>query len=221
MHQYGYGRDHDATHHTRPHSQSAPPQLNLNALKPPSMGSRQASSTSVYPPVVEEPEEMEYEESMEKRYRDPYTRSSSSKSVNGPPKLPALPTTSGHKFSNMFHLSTSENPAKYEVRGGGHRGTKDYPHLKASESHTEMEERESLVEKEGEKEWDSVGHSPIHQSHYRQTEDSDDDEGPKSAVTDESFGHVLRVERRPVLDDGLFVSRAGDYWTGREQGGKI
>lgn len=188
VHQYGYGREDDATHHYRQHPHSAPP---LGAMP---MAKRQGSMGSVYPPVMEENEEP-FSAPMEKaNYLDPYSQPDSGRLSKNPSNIS---TRSGHggpnRFANMFHFSSSADPSKQEVRGGSHRGTKDYPHLQTRDFAMEHEERAALVDTDGPR--------------YGRNNDSDDeDEGkrrsyeeePRSAVTDESMGHVFLAEVRPA-----------------------
>jgi hypothetical protein len=142
-----------------------------------------SGGTPVYPPVPEESEEP-YTAPMEKTsYLDPYAQNDNDRLVASPS---AISTRSGHggKLANMFHFSTSADPSKHhEVRGGGHRGTKDYPHLRTRDFATEQQERAGLVDSDA----------------------ADEDSGrpsfedePRSAITDESMGHVLLAERRPA-----------------------
>ena len=81
----------------------------------------------------------------------------------------------------MFHFSTSADPSKHQVRGGAHRGTKDYPHLKTKDlAVEELQERKALV-----------GDSPTDVRESLEEE-------PMSAVTDESVGHVFQALVRPA-----------------------
>jgi hypothetical protein len=51
-------------------------------------------------------------------------------------------------LSGLFHFGTAPDlTLKHEdlIRGGAHRGTKDYPYLKERDAKVEQEEREGLV----------------------------------------------------------------------------
>lgn len=160
-----------------------------NAMRSPGMGNRQGSTSSVYPPVLEEPETDEPEEMEKPRsYLDPYTQTSSTQLSKNPSKHATSPGHGG-KFANMFHFSSSHDPSKQDVRGGAHRGMEDYPRLRTRDYATEHEERAGLV-------GSGRGHAAQESIDEDQQRQSYEDE-PRSAVTDESFGHVLQATRRP------------------------
>jgi hypothetical protein len=240
VHQYGYGRGDDATHEHRQHPR-------------PKMSFRQSSSGSqTYPPVMEENEEdqekNEYEyglpphpaplknrPSVQKYYSDPYAQS-----PNARPKLESSDSKSStHSlkgFGGIFNFSHSADPSRAgmtspisagqgDARGGAHRGTKDYPHLPKREKDVEREERRGLVldtdgHDEGEDGGDGEGGDISGRMSY--------DEEPRSAVTEESIGHVMRAERWTPLGgvlqertegDGGVVSPAGNG-IGQASGGR-
>jgi hypothetical protein len=208
VHQYGYGREDDSTHHYRTHGNSAPPLFHLNAGKVPGMGKRQASSSSVYPPLVEEPEEMGEVQSAPAGpgYLDPYGHPGKGRLSRNPSKVSdhapqASPTAAG-RLANMFHFGSADS-SRYEVRGGTHRGTKDYPHLRTKDIAVEREERAALVDRETDGDDDGED-GTLRSTHRRSNSEAQDGEDareydePRSAVTDESFGHVLQAERIPA-----------------------
>jgi len=191
VHEYGYGRNAEAVHHYRQNPHSAPPMSVTNARSP-RKGNRSASTSvsSVYPPVVETPDEYADASTppLDKRgkYLDAYDRPGPSNLSQNPPHSaphhPGLPRApSSGKLANMFHFSTSADPSKHQVRGGAHRGTKDYPHLKTKDlAVEELQERKALV-----------GDSPTDVRESLEEE-------PMSAVTDESVGHVFQALVRPA-----------------------
>ena len=199
VHQYGYGRGDEAVHGFRQHPHLLPPMSNS------ATGRRSASNSisSIYPPVVESPDE--YADlatpPLDKRgrYLDPYNAPGPSNLSKKPPRSRSnspgpsgLPSTS--KLANMFHFSTSADPSKHQVRGGAHRGTKDYPQLKTKDlAPEEMQERRGLV-----------SDSP---TDVRESTSYDDE--PQSAVTDESMGHVFKATVRPLQTTTGRAS--GDY----------
>lgn len=234
VHQYGYKRSDEPTHMVRPHPQphSAPPMpVSMGSAAPqmPSFQYRQASASSVYPPVMESPDE--YDEDGAERdvgsapvayrdyadYPDPYAH-----------PHPAQPQgqhgqSSRHGIANMLHLSTSNDPSrksqsqhsskspssskkvssksKEDVRGGARRGTKDYPHLSKREAGVEREERRGLVRDESDERLDmDRGRESDSDASVTETEEHYDE--PKSAVTDESMGHVFKATRQQAQRSG-------------------
>ena len=179
VHQYGYGRNLDATHSSRPHPFPTSPLPSSDpgaGRSAPFLQNRQASSGFVYPPVMEEPEDDAGEMSTAHShtghvqsasyYPDPYRRSPQ------PPKIdtfsPRTSTSSGNPgpiktLGNLFHLSQSHTQrSNSEVRGGAHRGTRDYPHLPDTDRDVETEERAALVQSDDEDERErGVMESPL------------------------------------------------------------
>lgn len=202
MHQYGYGKDDDAYHHYRQHPHSAPPlshTLSQSRSVPSIITTRQPSTGSTYPPVMEEPEDDEdlgggYRSSREKGYLDPYSQASGKytyQSDNVPSsgildQQGRRPSRSGGgTLSNLFNFSQSADPSKQTSS----HGKRDHPHISRRDYALEHEEREALV-------------SPIMYGDEKFGDDRHSEEGresyeePRSAVTDESVGHVFRAERR-------------------------
>lgn len=146
----------------------------------PTIGDRKVSTGSTYPPVIEEPEEdagdavttqSGHVESAS-YYPDPYRQSPGDR-----PKLETQSSrgsTSGgsgpiRTLSNMFSRSPVERQHS-DVRGGAHRGTKDYPHLPKNERDVESEERAGLFDSDEEDE------RPVREG----------EEGPRSALSESS-----------------------------------
>ena len=227
VHQYGYNRTDEPTHMLRPHPQ---PQSSISMVSSPSRQpayqSRQASANSVYPPVLEEPEDNDDPTSaasapMEKvrhvSYLDPYERPKSA--------VPASTSSRGHP--SLFHISTSADPSTFrksrshskgespssrsrskdkEIRGSSRRGTKDYPHLSKREAGVEKEERRALVRDDGDERFAQDSGSD--------TEGRASYDEPKSAITDESMGDIFKAVKRSVpeySDIPPVPSRAGGY----------
>lgn len=225
VHQYGYNRTDEPTHILRPHPQ---PQSSISMVSSPSrqpaFQHRQASASSVYPPVLEEPDDFDddtsaatapIEQIRHVSYNDPYDRARSAVSSS----------TSSRGDPNLFHMSTSVDPSKSkksrsgskddstssgsgsrdkDVRGGSRRGTKDYPHLSKREAGLEREERRALVGDDSEERFPQDSESD--------TEGRGSYEEPKSAITDESVGHVFKAVKRSLpeySDNPPVPSRAG------------
>jgi hypothetical protein len=188
VHQYGYGRDDDATHEHRAHP---PPRLR-----------QQASSSSASYPVIEEtedelnrndyaydrPQPPSKSPTIGGHYVDPYS--------NLQPARPRLESSDSRSsasslkgFAGMFNFSHSADPSKagVDTRGGAHRGTRDYPHLSKKDKAVEKEERRGLVV-------DTDGHGEEGEEGDLAGRGSREEE-PRSAVTEESLGHVMRAER--------------------------
>jgi hypothetical protein len=119
-------------------------------------------------------------------YLDPYAQASPTQ-LNKNPSKHSTHAGHGGKLANMFHFSPSHDPSKQEVRGGAHRGMEDYPRLKTRDHATEHEERAGLVGTD-------EGHASRESIDEGRRESYEDE--PRSAVTDESFGHVLHATRR-------------------------
>ena len=262
MHQYGYKRSDEPTHMIRPHPQpySAPPMpVSMGSAAPqmPSFQYRQASASSIYPPVMESPDE--YDEDGNERdvvsapvtyrdhgdYPDPYARPHSAR----PQVQPHQDQPSRHGIANMLHLSTSTDPSrksqsqhssksqssskkassrsKEDVRGGARRGTKDYPHLSKREAGVEREERRGLVRDESDERL-NMDRGRESDSDASNTETEEHYDEPKSAVTDESMGHVFKAVRKAAplippmptsmpLDMGLSGSEYDSQRTPRQR----
>jgi hypothetical protein len=142
-------------------------------------------------------------------YPDPYNN------LQPLPERPRLETKastsstgSARGFGGIFHFSHSADPSKAaptpavgDIRGGAHRGTKDYPHLSKKEKAVEREERRGLVvdtDKGYEEDGDLGGRA------------SYEEEEPRSAVTEESLGHIMSAQRMPLggRDEGEGEARS-------------
>ncbi len=197
VHQYGYGGDHDATHTSRPHPSPAPLLTSSNSgsgRSAPFLATRQVSSGSSYPPVMEESEEdaadamttVSGHGERASYFPDPYRQSP----IDFRPRLDtqnsrgsSTSTGSGpiQTLSNLFHSHPERRDS--EVRGGAHRGTRDYPHLPKEERDMENEERAALVRSDDEDE------RPVHRV----------EEQPRSAASDSS-GSGGRAAGRKLPD---------------------
>lgn len=167
IHQYDYGAQGGGQHTLRPH---APTLLQVPSRK----------SSGLYPPVVEEDEEDEKPISPSTTdathahasiqtatsYNDPYRQpqSISAPFVTSPSSASSRSGLSGifSGFSNNPDLSLGRQ--KSDIRGGGHRGVKDYPHLPKEDADMERDQRRGLVSHEDDVEMEEG---------YRDPEDGD------------------------------------------------
>ena len=162
------------------------------------------SSTGIlaYPPstwdIPEEDEDVKVmSASIEKsgrHYHDPYPAPQSARAMS-----PRSPSTGRQVFNNLFHFGHSADPSRQsskDVRSGSNRGGKDYPHVPKKNYAMEREERAALVrdDEDGYKSEDE-DKKGLYDEDLKK--DSFEEE-PKSAVTEESMGHVHFAERRPA-----------------------
>ncbi|KAL1410836.1 hypothetical protein Q8F55_001779 [Vanrija albida] len=147
VHKYGYTRHDghtDATHETRAHSD--------DTKGTPLGGRRQFSGSSQaaeagHMEQILEPHDGRFRSSPEpeKRpvtdYLDPYYAATAP--AHTPPDSPT--TRDRGKLANLFQFREKSPKPEQQVRGGSHRGVRDYPHLGKGEEATEKEERAALV----------------------------------------------------------------------------
>ena len=225
VHQYGYGRHEEPNHSVRPHAQHQNSNVNTASLasgpagQPAFLTNRQASANSIYPPVMEEPEEEEdvrdigsaqmrkadarsgYTDHYPQTHRSetPKTTDSKTTGIRGPRDLPR--DQSAHDDSRTSRMSRSSKRSDGGHSKSSRKSRRDYPQSSKRDA-ADREERRALVDREEPEEYLDEQDRQRSDSDASGTSRAESYEEPRSAVTDESMGHVFVAERRLAGSSG-------------------